>query len=186
MSIQSTINQGLSVAALLVSQNPEIKAASEKRLKLAELSKREKTQKEAEASVAAKREQVENSEEGTREEVEGGYIYHPTMKEQAADRAVEEAEIALQDSAETLAKERFELDPSIENYEAFYAFRESKHMQDVISERGEAAEFSRRRAAELKEKNRLAARQAEVEKSRRIASILEGVPGLPIDFERRT
>lgn len=185
MSIQSTINQGISLASILVSQMPEVKAASEKRAKLAELSKREQTQREAEASVAAKREQVESSEEGTREEIEGGYIYHPTMKEEAANRTVSEAEDALRVSAERLAKERFELDPTIENYEALYGIRESKHAYDLQVESGARRLQSMREQAELEEAEQLATRQAEIERSRRIASIIEGIPGLSIDPERR-
>jgi hypothetical protein len=52
MSIQSSINQGLSLAALLATQTPEYKAAAEKRSKLKNLDAREKAVEKQTQAIA--------------------------------------------------------------------------------------------------------------------------------------
>ena len=98
MSIQSNINQALSVAGVLATMNPAIQARAEKRSALRELDAASETiYKESQAAAQS------------------------IVKSQADPEVMQKAfgDIAsYQEKGVDVAKKRFELDPSLENYEA--------------------------------------------------------------------
>ena len=78
MSIQSNINQTISLAGYLASFNPALKAGVERRKQLQDLSKRESIHEQAVATVAAKREAVDTASgmDGEHETLESGHVVY--------------------------------------------------------------------------------------------------------------
>lgn len=178
MSIQSNINQTISLAGYLASFNPALKAGVEHRKKLQDLSKRESIHEQAVATVAAKREAFENASgmDGETETLESGHVvYTPTLEEQAAERALTATEDALWGEEERLARERFELDPTPENYERVFAHESHTQTGNIMSERSETRLAQLRKKAELEAQESALTRDAEVARGRRVESIIEGV-----------
>lgn len=92
MNIQASVNQGISLATLLATQSPGLKAMGEKASKLNELSKKEQAITEARDIASGK------NKEGT--------------------LSPKEAE-AYQEELQSIKKQQFELDPTAESYQAY-------------------------------------------------------------------
>lgn len=104
MSIQGNINQGLSLAALLATQSPSYKEASEKRTKLRNLAKREEAVEKQTQAIAS------NEDLGTEEAIE----FHGARMADIYDEKFE-----IDPSEETLSKLReaiHERDYGVEDY----------------------------------------------------------------------
>ena len=182
MSIQSSINQTLSLASLLVSQNPEVKAAGEKAAKLRDLSRREK----------ALAEHGEGLTESTMSTIRAGMRREGTevpeeeaMKITAKLDALGEAHDAFRAERTAIAKEKASIDPTRESVEA-YVSRRADELEIKASERkiGEMIEAgkAKREAAKVESDAALASRKEEVDKSRAFAKMItDGVSGLSFD-----
>lgn len=181
MSIQSSINQTLSLASLLVSQNPEVKAAGEKAAKLRDLSRREK-------AIALHGEGLTESTMSTIRagmRREGTEVPEEAMKITAKLDALGEAHAGFRAERTAIAKEKASIDPTRENVEA-YVSRRVDELEIAASERklDEIIESSRvkREAAKAESDAALASRKEEVDKSRAFAKMItEGVSGLSFD-----
>ncbi len=175
MSIQSTINQGLTLVSLLASQSPELRAMSEHRREAAKFEKRQETYNQALASAAERREKAEaNIPEGR---------HTPTVEEEAEARTLDELDEALEVAGENLAKERFEFDPTVENYDAIVDFRRDVHRRNVIRERGEAMRL-RNEQSQATLEEALKTENERIANSRNIARLItEDIPGLDFDWQ---
>lgn len=167
MSIQSTINQGLSVAALLVGQNPAIRAASEKRVKRQELAQREET-------LLAQYDVASGEKSG---------IPHVALGQRILDDLTQ------------VAEERWDIDPTRENYETIlntnmglipgHEAASERYLSGMEVERDREEFMSNMKERREAATAAAAARQAEISRSRDIARLItEDIPN--IDFDWRT
>lgn len=133
MSIQSTINQGLSVAALLIGQNPEIQAMAQKRSHLSELGKKENVLREQyrQASGKSKPTEVGDPED----------LQLDTLETLVDPPDLEEAE-RISSQLSDIAQERFEIDPSRQTYETALGARYGQH-EGLEQEAGRVSAFRR-------------------------------------------
>lgn len=175
MSIQSTINQGLTLAGVLASQSPELRAMSERRREAAKFEKRQETYNQALASAAERRKIAESNIP------EGGHTL--TIEEEAEERTLDELDEALEVAGENLAKERFEFDPTVENYNAIVDFRRDVHERDIIRERSDAMRL-RNEQSQATLEEALRTENERIANSRDIARLItEDIPGLDFDWQ---
>ena len=169
MSIQSTINQGLSVAALLIGQNPEVQAAAKKRSHLSELEKKEGVLREQYRQASGK---SRPTEEGDPEELQLDTF--ETLVDMPDLEEVERISTDLSD----IAQERFEIDPSRQTYQTALGARYGTHegleqetervsaFRRNVEERKSRMEENQRRELEAQEAT--AAAQESRRKARRV------------------
>lgn len=139
MSIQANINQGLSLASLLITQNPSLKASAEKNTTIKNLEKRaEQENKQYQAMKAGLR------------------VPGRTSIETLEDIA------SFGESAVKTSKELFELDPTAQRYQSL------KETQGMVKEASELAEMGRKlETAKQAAKQALQAKQSETRNARR-------------------
>lgn len=194
MSIQSSINQTLSLASLLVSQNPEVRAAGEKAAKLRGLEHKKAGLADTRAALTTRGEEIAKKAEDVYTE------YHTskgkiTSVEMHGDIGIHkdveayEAESADLNAAEReTAKELFELSPSEETYADYRAtfgddptaFKIKRGFAVGGSKSELNLERAERRVARWEAKAAAAeateTRAEEISSSRRIARAISGEP----------
>ena len=183
MSIQSGINQSLSVASMLLTQNPALRAQGEKAAKIQDLNRKEKNIKERVSALSTQGEHLGYAikrREGVELPREESDAIMAQME--AIGTAVDE----LRDEGIELAKERANIDPTDKNVKTYV---------DRLAEKGRVARskkaveeiFTKKAEADAAAEARVAERRAEVEKSRSFAKMItEGVSGLsfnPDEYE---
>ena len=169
MSIQSTINQGLSVAALLIGQNPQVQAAAKKRSHLSELEKKEDVLREQYRQASGK---SRPTEVGDPEELQLDTF------ETLVDMPDLEETSRISHELSDIAQERFEIDPSSDTYAAALGARYGQHegleresarvygFDTILKERRSRMEENQRRELEAQEAT--AAAQESRRKARRV------------------
>lgn len=115
MSIQANINQGLSLASVLASQNPTLKSMGERNAKIKELERRAKQENKQYQAMKV-----------------GLNVPGRTSIETLEDIA------SFGESAVKTSKELFELDPTTQRYASL------KETQGMVKEASELAEFGRK------------------------------------------
>lgn len=165
MSIQSNINQGLSVASLLVSQTPVYRETAEKRMQAKEKEKLKKNIiEEAEFEQSLKKQMAKITEESN---------------ETSADLGIEEAIEVYSAGELELAQRKFDRNPTKEGYE------EIQRAQHQVKHGVEEYHQHMLRDAQQEEQNESMLRRKEAERklqeaqeSRRLARqmILTGTP----------
>lgn len=145
MSIQSTINQGLSLASLLISQNPRLKAMGEKKAAVREIHGKMKKENELFRSIAT---------------AEGA---------SAEDRVKDLEELGAQ--AVQTTKQLLEVDPTRPHYESYAGARDI--YSELRGHRINAENMLRDAEAKAQEASRLEAER--LSKSRAFAKmVMEG------------
>ena len=159
MSIQSNINQGLSLASLLLSQNPEIKAVGDRRAKERELQRQEKALTTAIEStgsdIAAKEPYGEKLSEVRKKKFE----LNPTPESfKAYEDATPKRVSTVEADPEDIAKEKYESEQKQQEVD-----KELQRLKDADKSASEAIEK----------------RNEEIQRSREFAKMItEGVPNL--------
>ena len=158
MSIQSTINQGISIASLLVTQNPAVQAKAEKRHELKGLAKKESALKEQykQASGKSRPTELGDPEELTLDTFE-------TLTD------LPDVERAQKISSELgqVAQSRFEISPSEKTYQAALASEFGEHA-GLEKETERVSAFQRLVDASKKADDALAAAQEQRRSGRRV------------------
>lgn len=182
MSVQASINNMLSVAGVLASMNPEIRARAENRAEVSKLNAREKALQEQYRQASGKVEDVENlskiSAENLLDADELGATKFTSLPDTKTTSRIE-------DDLTDLYAQKFDLSPSAETYSAKLAaeygqypgldkeqervgvFR--KHLEAKEAEK--AVEEAKRKAEE-----QLMLKQAEKRSSRRFMDYLKDEP----------
>lgn len=143
MSIQSTINQGLSLASLLISQNPKLKAMGEQRGALRKLDKEEKV-------LLGQLNQLT-----------------PAEKVTASGEVTEIGdELEITEKLSDIAKKRFETKPSEDTYAAYLDAKYKRAADYDSPEKAKGRQF-------LREVSMMSAKRAEAETKAQEASRLE-------------
>lgn len=172
MSIQSNINQGISLMSLLVSQTP---LAEEARAKTA-------------ADVAENKAKEKVAEEAKEKEVRFKALEEHAKSGISADKtaAGEDAELEVYGDFAKLAKERYLANPTEETYADYmtYGTGYREAAESLATKRVKAAESLSTKRAEAEDKAKMAAE----EEARRLAisrSITEGVYSTDPAFDPR-
>lgn len=118
MSIQSTINQGISVASLLLTQNPAVQAKAEKRQELKGLAQKESVLKEQYKQASGKSRPTQS---GDPEELQLDTF------ETLTDLPDVERAQKISGELGQVAQSRFEISPSKETYQAALASDFGEH-----------------------------------------------------------
>ena len=185
MSIQSTVNQGLSLVGLLMSQMPSAKAREDE---AAAARARETAAATAEGRLEEERKFKAQTEEERREGIRSGYAAHsklitPWTKGRSTERTAEEARLTRETALE-YGRQLYEFEPTEELATAIGGYeRELEDIKRVQEDRRQAerakntderhAENARRRQSKLqkqKEAEQAAAEEAEIEARRQAIS----------------
>ena len=161
MNIQSNINQGLSVASMLLTMHPALRAKAEKRAELKNLGQREKVLQKQYKTVAGTVKDVEAGEKVPEmlkaDEFGGSKFTNPPDVERA-----EKIEGKLAD----IAEKRFDIEPTSENYaEALHA-EYGGVPSGLSTEKNQISQFKANLAA-AKAQDNLKAKQKEKRQGRR-------------------
>lgn len=163
MNIQSNVNQGLSVASMLMTMNPALRQKAEKRSELKDLGRREKVLSKQYKIAAGTTRDVEPGEkvsEDLKADEFGGSVFTKPPDVELAQ--------TIENQIADIAEQRFDLKPTSETYSEALGAKYGEVPSNLSTEKSQISQFKANLAAAAKKaEDNLKAKQTEKRQGRR-------------------